>query len=245
MLVMSMEAEEIARRESELMEDPSKIPVYVKIYREQGLRFPHPEGDEEVKAIFSIMTFGDHLMIEQACRHETEREDGKMVPEVDYNEVRRLTLKRNLLSWSLDEKIERENGWLTRDCYKKHVGQVEAPLIEAFLEAFWMRSELTKDEESVIDRQSSILFGKNSRGVTDACEAVRLYCTMSSQWDKFGIKEEELTNMSYQKYLMLRMMTSNENEAQRRNSAPKNQAVTRIAGAGGKTRASRGQRIPL
>lgn len=242
---MSLAAEDIARRESELMGDPTKVIVYIKITREQGFRLPHSEGDEEVRAVFGIMTFGDHLMIEQACRHEVERGDGKTQPEIDYNEVRRLTLKRNLLSWSLDEKIERENGWLTKKCYKDTIGKIEAPLIEALLEQFYIRSEVSNDDANIIDRQSTQLFGKSGRGVTDACEAVRLYCTMTSQWEKFGIKEDELINMPYKKYLMLRMMSANEQEAQRRQSAPKNQAVTRIAGAGGKTRASRGQRIPL
>jgi hypothetical protein len=241
---MSLAVEEMARREAELMGDVTKVPVYVNFYREQGLRLPHSEGPEEVKAIFNVMTFGDHLMIEQACQFESKREDGKKFMEIDFNEVRRLTLKRNLVSWTLEEKIERENGWLTQECYKDHVGQVEAPLLEALMEEYWLRSEITKDEGNLIDRQSAQLFGKNGK-VTDACEAVRLYCNMTSQWDKFGIKEDELVNMPYKKYLMLRMMVANENEAHRRASAPKNQAVTRIAGAGGKTRASRGQRIPL
>jgi hypothetical protein len=242
---MSLVAEEIARREAELMENQGEVPVRVRVYRDGDLRFPHPDGDEEVKAIFKIMTFGDHLLIEQSCRHEGEREDGKTQIEIDFNEVRRLTLKRNLLSWSLDVPVERTNGWITPQCYENHVGKVEAPLVEALLDGFWNRSEISSKEESIISRQSSILFGKNSRGVTDACEAVRLYCTMTSQWEKFGIKEDELANMPYRKYLMLRMMSSNEAEATRRNSAPRNQATTRIAGKGGRTRASQGQRIPL
>jgi hypothetical protein len=241
---MSMAAEEVARREVELMENPGQIPVRIKMCREGGLRFPHPDGDEEVKACFKEMTFGDNLMIEQACRHEVDREGGKTQTEIDFNEMRRLTLKRNLLSWTLGEPIERENGWITPECYEKHIGQVEGPLVEALLDEFWKRSDLNSEEVSLINRQSAILFGKNSRGVTNACEAVRLYCTMSSQWEKFGIKEDELADMPYRKYVMLRMMISNENEATRRQSQTKKTPVTRIAGAGGRTRASRGVVVP-
>ena len=241
---MSLAVEEVARREAELMENPDQVPVRVRVHWDQGLCLPHPEGDKEEKAIFSVMTFGDHLLIEQACRHETEREDGKPQFEVDFNEVRRLTLKRSLLSWTLNVPVERENGWLTPESYQ-HVGNVPGPIVEAFLDGYWARSDISKEEEEQITRQASILFGKNSKGVNDACEAIRLYCTMGSQWEKFGIKEEELTNMPYRKYIMLRMMIGHENEAMRRQTRQKQAPVTKIAGRGGRTRPSRGQRIPL
>ena len=241
---MSLAAEEVARREAELMENPGQVPVRLKVRWEEKLCLPDPEGKEEVKAVFSVMTFGDHLLIEQACRHESERDDGKMQFEIDFNEVRRLTLKRNLLEWSLDVPIERENGWLTPECYKR-VGQVPAPLIEAFLDGFWSRSDVGVEEEKVMGRQAAVLFGKNNRGVSDACEAVRLYCTMGSQWEKFGIKEDELNNMPYRKYVMLRTMISYENEAMRRQTRQKQAPTTKIAGKGGRTRPSRGQRIPM
>lgn len=241
---MSLAAEDIARLEAELMENPDRVPVRVRVRREGELRLPHPDGEHEEKAVFDVLTFGDHLLIEQACRHETEREDGKAQFEVDFNEVRRLTLKRNLLDWSLDVPVERENGWLTADCYAR-VGNVQAPLVEAFLDGFWARCDVSKEEEEQIGRQAAVLFGKNSRGVADACEAVRLYCTMSSQWDKFGIKEDELASMPYRKFVMLRMMVGHENEAVRRQTRHKQAPTTKIAGRGGRTRPSRGQRIPL
>jgi hypothetical protein len=240
---MSLDTEEMARREALLMANPDEVMVKVKVYWDGNICLPHPEGEEEEEAIFGVLTYGDHAMIEQACRHETEREDGKKQTEVDFNELRRLTLKRNLLSWSLNVPIERRNGWLTPESYKR-IGKVSAPLLEAFLDGYWIHSDVTKDEEAVIDKQSAILFGKNSRGVADACEAVRLYCNMTSQWDKFGLKEAELSTMSYRKYMMLKMMTNNENEAMRRESKAKNTPVTRIAGGKGGTRISRGQRIP-
>jgi len=236
--------EEVARREAELMENPGEVPVRVRVRREGTLCLPHPDGEDEEKAVFGVMTFGDHLLIEQACRHETEREDGRSQFEVDFNEVRRLTLKRSLLSWSLNVPVERQNGWLTPESYQR-VGTVFSPLIEAFLDGFWEKSDVSKKEQEQIDRQAAVLFGKSSRGVADACEAVRLYCSMGSQWDKFGIKEDELKNMPYRKYVMLRMMVNHENESTRRQMSQKQAPVTKIAGRGGRTRPSRGQRIPM
>lgn len=239
-----MAAEQIARREAELRENRDRVPVSVRVRREGSICIPDMDGEIEEKAFFSVMTVGDHMLIEEACRYEVDRGDGETLLQVDFNEVRRLTLKRNLLSWTLDVPVEREYGWITPESYKR-VGSVGAPLVEAFLDGFWERSMVTDEEEKTMNKQASILFGKSSRGVSDACEGVRLYCTMSSQWDKFGIKEEELDNMPYRKYLMLRLMVGYENEAMKRESVPKTPTGTRIAGKGGRTRPSQGKRIPL
>ncbi|MHA2067466.1 MAG: hypothetical protein ACXABY_24125 [Candidatus Thorarchaeota archaeon] len=236
--------EAMARAHADLMSNPNEVVVSIPVATIDGIMVPHYAGEREEKAIFKVMSFGDYMLMEKACRYAQEREDGKKIYEVDFNEVRRLSLKRNLLSWSLDIPVERANGWMTPEAYER-VGEVCGPLMEAFLDGFWMKSELTKDEEDEMERQASVLFGKHSRGVSNPCEAVRLYCTMGSQWDKFGIKEEELDDMSYRKYIMLKKMVSYENEAMKRQSAAKKPANTRIAGAGGRTRVSQGQRIAL
>lgn len=242
---MSLAAEEIARRETELMERPNEIPVRVRVRWDGNLCLPDPDGDHEEKAVFKVLTFGDHLIIERACQHETIREeDQKTQMETDFNEVRRLTLKRNLLDWTLDVPIERRNGWLTPECYER-VGRVPAPLMEAFLEGYWLRCEVSSEEEETINKQASILFNPHSRGVNDACEAVRLYCTMSSQWDKFGLKGDELMDLPFRQYVMLKLMLSHENDSMRKQASTKQAPTTRIAGKGGRTRPSQGQRIPL
>lgn len=240
---MSLAAEELARREVELRENPGEVPVSIKVRWEGNVCFPDPEGEIEEKAVFAVMTFGDHMTIENVCRYEAE-DDGRKYTGLDFNEMRRLALKRSLLRWTLNVPIERRNGWLTPESYE-HVGRVGAPLIEAFMDKFWIYSQVTEDEERTMERQASILFSKNSRGVTDACEAVRLYCTMSSQWEKFGLKEEELDSMPYKKYQMLRMMVGYENEAMKKQMSTKAAPTTRIAGKGGRTRPSQGKRIPL
>lgn len=241
---MSLGPEEIRRREEALRRPKGQIVTRVRVTRVGSLILPRFDGEKEEEAVFKEMTFGDREMIEQACRYETERDDGGTQWEVDYNEVRRLHVKRNLLSWSLNVPIERENGWMTHESYER-IGRVYGPLLDAFMDAFWAQSEITEEEVKTIGRQAAVLFGKNSRGVTDACEAVKLYCTLSSQWEKFGVTDEDLAQMPYRRYLMLRTMSQHESEALRRNTAPKNTPNTKIAGRGGRTRPSQGKKIPL
>jgi hypothetical protein len=128
---------------------------------------------------------------------------------------------------------------MTAECYEK-VKLIPAPLMEAFLDEFEKRITISKDEEEKIIKQSIILFGKNSRGVVDACEAVSSFCTLGNFWEKFGIgKSIPITEMPFREYTMLKMMIGKENEMSKIGSAPR-RPLTRIAGAGGKPRASQG-----
>jgi len=148
-------------------------------------------------------------------------------------------VKRNLLSWTLDIPIEREDGWMTAECYER-VKNVPAPLMEAFLDEFESSATVSRKEEEKITRQSIVLFGRNSRGVADACEAVSMFCTLGNFWEKFGIgKRVSITDMPFREYMMLKMMVGKENEAIKPTTSPR-KPLTKIAGAGGRPRASQG-----
>ena len=106
---MSSEVEDIARREAAEMEDPNTIRVRVPVAWEGPLCLPRADGDKVEEAVFKVMTFGDNLVVERACRMEKD-DNGRKYVEMDYNEMRRLTIKRNLIGWTLDVPLERENG---------------------------------------------------------------------------------------------------------------------------------------
>jgi hypothetical protein len=241
---MSLEAEEIARREVEIMEEPDKVRVYVRTSWTSGMCLPDPEGDSQEEAVFQVLTYGDNFAIEKACWYEEERPGGGKQRETDFNEFRRLMLKRNLLWWSLNVPIERKNGWMTKESYQR-VSRVAAPLVECFIREYERKFEVTKDEEQIVSRQASVLFSRNGRGVSDACEAIGMYCSVSGFWDKFGMSLDELRALPYREFVLLKMMLSHEGEAHRRNSQPKKDGNTRIAGAGGKIRQSRGVKVPM
>ena len=117
-------------------------------------------------------------------------------------------------------------------CYGR-VSLISAPLMEAFLSGFDRSTEITDEEERRIQRQCSILFSKNSRGVSDPCEAVSLFCSMENFWEKFGVgRGVPIHEMPFKEYIMLKMVIGKESEAMKHSSSPK-KPLTRIAGAGG------------
>ncbi len=237
-------AEEKARRDYEILCDPMVVRVKVPVSWERGICLPNSDGKSTEEAQFKVLTFGDNHVLDKASSYEMEiKEDGRVVNKVtatDLNEYRRLLVRRNLLDWSLDIPIEREGGWMTAGCWER-VRRIPAPLMDAFIDQYDALTSVTKDEEERILRQTSVLFGKNSRGVSDACEAVSLFCTLGNFWDKFGVgRGVPIHEMPFKEYIMLKMVIGRENESMRIANSPKKQPLTRIMGAGGRPRASQG-----
>jgi len=243
---MSLTAEQVARREWEAMTEPDKVKVKVRVSQRGNVYFPDPDGPEEEEATFSVFTFGDNHVIDKATRYEEDAGDrGDSITVTEPNEFRRLMIKKNLLDWSLGIPIEREGGWMTPECYER-VSRVAAPILDAFLKEFEAKSGITEEEERIINRQSVILFSENSRGVTDACEAVSLFCTLGNYWEKFGLNRDALAYIPQREYLLLKMMIGKESDSIKTKAGRKKKTGgTRIAGPGGRTRPMGGTRIPL
>lgn len=238
---MSLTAEEVARREAAERVDKDQVVVRLGVVDWNGMVMPVREdiASRIEQVVFKKMTYGGNKIIERIVSYKAPRPDGKEQTLLDVVEYKRMLLKKNLLSWSLDVPIERENGWLTMECYKQ-ISSMSGTLLEAIVDKYEDTMIVSKDEEAIIDRQSAILFGKNSRGVADACEAVSLYCTLGSFNEKFGIGAPELDNMDYRDYLRLRMMSSKEAQSNKSSTSTGKKPVTKIAGPGGRVRQSRG-----
>jgi hypothetical protein len=238
---MNITAEDTARNEWEALMQPDQVKVKVNVSWASGICLPDDKAEDEEEAIFSTLTFGDNLVIEKAVSCEIKVEGKKYpVKAIDLHEFRRLVVKKNLLSWSLDIPIERQNGWMTTECYEK-VGSVPAPLMEAFLDKYEASIQVTEAEQKLMERQSAVLFGKQGKGVADACEAVSLFCTLGNFAEKFGIDRFQLPELPMREYTLLKMMIGNEGDATRRNNpVGKPKSNTRIATGGGRIRPSRG-----
>jgi len=235
--------QEMARRNYEILCDPQIVRVKIAVSWFGKLCLPDLNGKQHEEATFKVLTFGDNHVLDKACSYDVQVKENNVVVTTmtvtDLNEYRRLLIRRNLLDWTLDIPIERQGGWMTEECWNR-VKNVSAPLMEAFVEQYDTLTSVTKDEEEKIMRQSSILFGKNSRGVMDACEAVSLFCTLGNFWDKFGVgRGVPIQDMPFKEYIMLKMVIGRENESMRVSSSPK-KPLTRIAGADGRPRASQG-----
>ena len=243
---MNLTVEETAKRVIREASEPDKVRVKVKVSWRNRICVPDENGKLEEEAIFSVLTFGDHRAFERAASYEMDSGDGRnKISVVEINEYKRLMVKRNLLGWTLDIPIKRDkNGWMTPQCYEQ-VSLISAPLMEAFISGFEESTEVEEEEERKIQRQCSILFSKNSRGVADPCEAVSLFCSLENFWEKFGLNRETLPKIPFRDYLLLKEMIGKESEAMRVNNRPRPQgSTTKIVGPGGRVTPSRGIVMP-
>lgn len=237
--------EQIAKREMELMNYPEQVRVKVKVSRMGRFMLPDPDGKDEIDAVWKVLTFGDNMILERACQIKVDnKQTGEKYTESDVNEMKRLVVKRNLLSWSLPIPIERKDGWMTAECYAR-ISKVAGPIMDSLIGEYEDLMEVSKDEEEVIDRQSAILFSKNSRGVSDACEAVGLYCTLGNYWEKFGLDRFALSKLPYREFVLLKMMVGKEGVANRMASPSHKPSGVRVAGRGGRASAGRSISVPM
>jgi len=236
--------EEMAKRELDLVGPENVVRVRVKVRWHGNLCVPDENGKDEEESVWKVLTYMDHWVMDKACSYEAPRPDGKTQQETDYNEMRRLMVKRNLLSWSLDVPIVRSNGWMMTDCYDR-VSRVFAPLMDAFISGFEDKSRITDKEEEEIEMQSAALFNAKG-GIANACEAVSLFCTLGNYWEKFGLDKGKLAEIPYREYVMLKMMITRESSSVKsRSKSSHDTPKCKVVGPGGKVVPSRGTVIPM
>jgi len=230
-------------REFEMITSPDKIHVSIPVVKKNGMWLPNENGKDEIWADFRKMTVDDYWTIESLTKKEITVDGGKKISDHDIDEAKALNLKFMLLDWNMSiDLCFDESGWITEECHKK-IMLMPGPIMEALVSKYQDSYMISVEEEKQIDRQCSILFSKNSRGVENAAEAITLFCVLGNFWEKFGINRFDLKKLPYKEYVMLRMVLSREIDNTKRSAKSNNHSGTRIAGPGGRTRPSRGVTI--
>ena len=228
-----VEMEDI-KREYEKMIKPNKVEIRFSLAKhESGFYLPDVNGEFELVACFRSLTFDDHNTVYSMTTKLIQDEKAKdYITQTDYLLMKKLILKRQLISWNIDIDIEYDGEWIKDDCFER-ICSLPGPILMKLLDKYEEVSNVTVEEEEIMKRQSSLLFSNSASGVSSPCEAVTLYCNLGRFWEKFGLNKFDLKNLSYREYLMLRMMSLNEDEVQRRASkAAHTTSNTRVAWKG-------------
>lgn len=235
------------RKEYNLLTKPDKVLIKVPCSESNGILMPDVYGDILHWAEFRRMDIQHHQLINKFVNREVYQivngVERLIHSDTDMEEFDIHLLRMMLIKWSLCDLEKDDSGYLTEDSVNK-ILRHPAPLIGAFINRYYHTYIVTKEEEKHIERQSVSLFAPKSRGVDNACEAISLFCMLGNMWEKFGLNYHDLKTMPYRDYVMLRIVLGKEIERHRMESQrQKNSNNTRVAGQGGRTRASRGQVI--
>lgn len=227
------------------------IEIRVNVKKINNILIPCLVGPYFVDFKFKKMTCKDHWNIEKICTRtaydETKECEGGFplkIDYVDYQEFKKEIICRMIKSISFYRLKFKKNGELTEKS-KDYVLSLPAPLIQSVIEKYEKSVRLSEEEEETIIKQSIILFGKNSKGVENACEAVNLYCNIGNFWEKFGLNRFQIKDLPYKEYVMLKMMISKENQSiASKNSASANKGKNNNIMMNGKMRKSSGISVP-
>jgi len=234
------------RQEYNFLTKSDTVKIEIKCSKINNILIPDNNGKEIHWAKFRRMNIEYHQLINSFTQREVyQKIDGierLICTDIDTEELDIHIIRFMLLEWSLGILQFDTNGYLTEESLK-HVLNNPAPIVGCFLDRYYSSYIINKEEEKQIERQSVILFSKNSRGVDNACEAISLFCMLGNMWEKFGLNYHDLKKIPYKDYMMLRIVLGKELERHRVESKGRNTSNTRIVGPGGRTRASRGQVI--
>lgn len=186
------------------------VEIRQKIIRiTDSIVIPDEESNEVAIFTFKKMTCEDHWSIEKESQkfYFRGKDELKMT---DYQEFKKQIITRLLINTSLFE-LKTKKGRLTKESSKR-VLSLPAPLLQAVLYKYEKTVHMTEDEEDELEKQAAILFGKNSRGVENPCEAVSLYCNLGNFWEKFGINRKDIKDLPYKEYVQLKIMAAKENQ---------------------------------
>lgn len=191
-------------------------------------------GENRAWAVFKNMGFGDYNDMHNVCSFSD-------IPSP--YDVRREMLRRMLVSWNLKVSLcfDEELGFLDFNTMER-VGLFKPSfIVDALIDEYESNFTVTEDEEKLIDKQSAILFAKNGQGVSNPCEAIRLFCKLSNFWDQLGLNKKDLSDMDYKHFQWLEQIIREHNRkvnAPAKDSQPKARVIK-----GGKAVASRAKVI--
>lgn len=151
----------------------------------QNILFPDDDGDIEVIAEFEKLTFEKFSEIENKINKN----------EYTLNEVKKYYLN-NLKSINITS-IE-------------NVLTLPYKVINKLVELYMETSDISDEEETTLNKQASIVFSGGT--ATNACSGIRLYCLLTSFYEKFGLTLEEIKKLPYKEFITLKMLITKEGE---------------------------------
>jgi len=204
-----------------------EVKVWIKWYKERPIMYDiEVEGAELIKATFERMNHSMWSYFEKNILDITiGRNEKDVITTYNFMKMRAFIVRWLLKGWSLPIELKKNvNGELTDECFKR-VMNMHPRIIGYLVSSIESQIFISDDERGLITKQCSLLFLPNSPGVNNAHEAISLYCSLSSMWDKFGLNYFDLQRMPEDVIAKLKLVLGNEtdfkNKQQKRSSHKK------------------------
>ena len=170
-------------------------------------------GAEKIVAVFDRMNHDMWSYFEKNILDVIQGDNEKDISTVyNFMKMRAFIVRWLLKKWSLPIELNKmNNGELTDDCFKR-VMKVHPRIMGNLISCMEEHIFIQEKEKETILKQASLLFMPNSPGVTNAHEAISLYCSLSSFWDKFGLNYFDLQKLPENVLAQLKMVINAEGD---------------------------------
>lgn len=225
-------------REFKLLTASNTVTIEASFTHGRHGLYPDSEGYQH-HAVFNVLDVVSERLIRQLTTiNVMKKYQGQEKPfdmDID-SEVYNLMLVRVMMkSWSLSALELDDDGYLTWESFQSVIKH-PAPVVSSFVERYKQTFSLSESETKTIERQGISLFSSSGRGVTNACDAVNLYCMLSGMWEKFGLNYHDLKQFPFKDYRGLRILMDKEIERQKADMNKHKGPQTQVAGRGGRIR---------
>lgn len=167
------------------------------------------ENEFVIKAIFKPITLSIRRRIDPFIFDQVSTSDsGNMSMNLD--EYKKLSFRCCFKKWNLPitVDIDEKDGLVNEKSWKEIEETIHPKLFDSIMGEFISLNDITEEEEELLDQQSERLFSKDSTGVSNPSEGIRLYCEASVFAKEFSISGKGLDNLSYKAASMMRYIAN-------------------------------------
>lgn len=168
------------------------------------------ENEMLLEATFRPITLGIKRMIDPFI-YEPLGNTGRL--SINTDEYKKLAFFCCFKSWNIPLDLPfSEDGKLDNSVLEFIEKSIHPGLFETVAAEFLSLNEISMKEMEALDQQCDRLFGKNSKGIDNPFEGIKLYCEASVFAKEFSLSGNDLNNLSYRVASLIRHVANKGSE---------------------------------
>jgi len=187
-------------------------PLTVRLENEKIPKIDRCDKDNEMilKVKFKPITIGIRKRIDPFIFDIMPDSNSSMSINID--EYKKLAFICCFKEWNIPINVEIEDERVTEECWEILKDTIHPKLFDTIMSEFIYLNDMSEEENEILLQQSERLFAKESSGVNNPSEGVRLYCEASTFYKEFGLFGKSLDNLPYRVASMMKLVANRGNE---------------------------------
>jgi len=165
-----------------------------------------------IKAKFSPITIGVRRKIDPYIFDQLDGDYSHA--SINFDEYKKLSFISCFKEWNLPIEVKLDDNRVSEESWEIIEKTIHPRLFDVLMGEFISLNEINEEELNILEQQCERLFSKNSKGVTNPIEGIRLYCEASVFAKEFHLSGKDLNSLSYRVASMMKYVSNKGNEIQ-------------------------------